>query len=84
MSEPKQQVVTLAWLREHFPDKAAEVEALLAQQPGGGLQAAGDLKVKVGIRMRLEKFDGDYAPGQRPVEVIESHDTIEQTIGGMQ
>lgn len=82
MSEPKQHVVTLAWLRAHFPDKAAEVEALLAQRAGGAA-AAGDLKVKVGIRMRLEKFDGDCAPGKRPVEVIESHDTIEQPIGDM-
>lgn len=34
------------------------------------------MPITVTVRTRLEKFDGDAVPGQRPVEVIETEETV--------
>lgn len=46
---------------------------LLAQGPKNLAQ---QLNIKVGIRMKLEKFEGDYHPGKKPFETIVSEDQI--------
>lgn len=53
-------------IRTSAPKQAAAIDDALA---------AG-LSVKIGIRYRLEKFDGEYKPGMEPVEVIDGHDNI--------
>lgn len=60
-------------IRAQMPDKAKAIDALIAAANG---QHNADLKIKVGIKYRLEKFDGDYEPGKKPVEVIEGVDEI--------
>jgi hypothetical protein len=67
----------LAVLREHWPEKAAEVDRLLAADPDR--VARGDIKLSIGVRYTLEKFDGDYQPGMEPVEVIEGEDVLAKT-----
>jgi hypothetical protein len=55
-------------LRTVWPEKAAEIERAIAQARAG--QSDG-VKVNVGIRFKLEKFEGEMSPGKAPVEVIE-------------
>lgn len=47
---------------------AAQVELLIAQAQAS---RSDGVNIKVGIRFRLEKFDGDRVEGAVPVEVIE-------------
>lgn len=61
-------------LRPHWPDAAAEIDALIADYEAGRRADLADVKVTIGTR--LEKFDGDIAPGKAPVEVIETVETI--------
>lgn len=35
-----------------------------------------NIGLTVTVRARLEKFDGDAVPGQPPVEVIETEETV--------
>lgn len=55
-------------LRPQWPEKAAEIEAAIADLEGGRRES---LKIEVGVKFRLEKYAGDYVPGAVPVEVIE-------------
>lgn len=55
-------------LRPYMPEKAAEIDALIAQMEGGKRDT---LNVSVGIAYRLEKYDGDYSPDKTPVETVE-------------
>lgn len=56
-------------LLERFPSSGAEIDSLLSRFGDG-------LNVSASIKMRLEKFDGDYTVGKAPVEVIETEDVI--------
>jgi hypothetical protein len=38
--------------------------------------AADAIGPTVTVRMKLAKFDGDYEPGNEPVEVIETEETM--------
>lgn len=55
-------------LRTLWPDKAAEIDRAIEDLIAGRRDG---LKVDVGIKYRLEKFDGEYEAGKVPVEVIE-------------
>ena len=74
MTLTPEQSAALAKLRDIWPDKAAEIEAILAAETDDVRRAS--LKIEIGVRYKLEKFDGDYAPGMVPVEVIEGSDTM--------
>lgn len=63
----------LAALRKLWPAKADEVERMLAAEPDLERRAA--IKINVSIKARLDKFDGEYEPGKRPVETIEIIDS---------
>lgn len=63
----------LKFLRQAWPSKAAEIERLLA---GSDPSVAAKMKISIGIRHKLEKFDGEWTPEKTPVEVIEGEDTI--------
>lgn len=62
-------------IRQALPDQAAAIDRLIAEVAAGTRPAEG-LNIKVGIKYRLEKFDGDYAPDKAPVEVIEGTDNL--------
>lgn len=70
---PKQQEA-LDFLRRVSPARAAEIEALLAAEPDKAKRDR--IPVTVTITGRLEKFDGEWAPGKQPVETIETTETI--------
>lgn len=57
-------------IRNVWPDKAAELDRLAAD---GNTDA---VKIKVGIKYKIEKFEGDYDPLKKPIEVIEGEDTL--------
>ena len=62
-------------LRSLWPEKAAEIDRLIAAvQAGEKTRAA--LKIKVGIRYKVEKFHGEYEPGKKPFEIIEGTDEL--------
>lgn len=50
------------------PDKAAAIEQALAEVDAGKRDLA---TIHVGVRYRLEKFDGEFSPGAVPAAVIE-------------
>jgi hypothetical protein len=58
-------------LRHVWPEKAAEIDKLIAEAEGGRRES---LSVSVGVKYRLEKYDGDFQPGMTPFEVIEGED----------
>ncbi|MER9355552.1 hypothetical protein NKI61_19980 [Mesorhizobium sp. M0514] len=55
-------------LRIFAPDKAAQIEAALAEVAAGKRDLA---TISVGIDFRLQKFEGEYQAGLAPVETIE-------------
>ena len=62
-------------LRSIWPEKASEIDRLIAAvQAGEKTRAA--LKIRVGIRYKVEKFHGEYEPGKQPFEVIEGQDNL--------
>ncbi len=64
-------------LRPIWPEKAAEIDRLVAECEAGKRDR---VNVSVGIRYRLEKFDGEIVPGKQPCEVIEGHDRIQEAM----
>jgi hypothetical protein len=58
-------------IRAQWPEKAAELDRLIEQASAGKRDG---VNLKVGIKYRLEKFEGDYQPGMKPFEVIEGED----------
>ena len=60
-------------IRGVWPAKAAEIDAAIAALEGGRREG---LTLEARFHFRLEKFDGDPAPGQAPVEVIEGEDRL--------
>lgn len=54
-------------IRTIWPEKAAEIERAIAAAE----RNKDAINVSVGVKFRLEKFEGDYAPGATPTEVIE-------------
>ena len=64
-------------LRALWPDKAAEIERCLAAEPDDLRRA--NIKIDIGLRYRLEKFEGEYSPGMVPVEVFEGSDITGET-----
>jgi len=55
-------------IRAHMPEKAAEIDKLIEEAQGGQRDR---VPVKVGIKYRIKKYDGDYDPSKVPVQVIE-------------
>lgn len=55
-------------IRPFWPEKAAEIDKAIAEAEAG--QRDG-LKVDVGIKYRVAKYEGEYAPNKTPIEVIE-------------
>jgi len=56
-------------LASHLPpERAAALERALGEVDAGKRDLA---SINVGVRYRLEKFDGDFRPGLAPAEVIE-------------
>lgn len=55
-------------IRDAWPEKAAEIDRLIIEAESGQRES---IKINVGVKYRLEKFDGEYAPGKMPVDVIE-------------
>lgn len=55
-------------IRPFWPEKADEIERAIVSAQSG--QRDG-VKVKVGIRYKLQKFDGEFIPGKTPIETIE-------------
>lgn len=64
----------LDFLKEAWPDKAAEFERVLASASSD--EARAQIKIDIGIKFRLDKFDGDYEPGKQPVETIIGEDNL--------
>lgn len=60
-------------IRDLWPDKAAEIDRVIAEAETGKRDG---VNVKVGIRFKLEKFEGEAAPGKAPYEVIEGRDNL--------
>jgi hypothetical protein len=60
-------------LRPIWPEKAAELDAAIAAIEGANRDG---LKVSGSIYIKLEKFDGEYHPGMKPVEVIETEEPL--------
>ena len=58
-------------IRHLWPDKAAEIDRLVAAAESGKCDG---VKVKVGVRFKLEKFEGEIVPGKQPYETIEGED----------
>lgn len=55
-------------IRVQWPEKAAEIDRLIIDAQSGRRE---HIEITVGVKYRLEKFDGEYQPGMTPVEVIE-------------
>jgi len=55
-------------IRPFWPEKAAEIDKAVIEAQSGQRES---LKISVGVKYRLEKFDGDYVPGKPPIEVLE-------------
>jgi hypothetical protein len=66
----------LDFLRTNWPDKAEEIERLLAAEPDQAKRDA--IPISVSIKRTVAKYEGEYQAGKDPVEVVS--DT--QTIGG--
>lgn len=62
-----------AMIENSDPGKAAEIRKAVADFEGGRREG---LNISVGIRYRLEKFDGEFVPGKTPVETIEGADIL--------
>lgn len=60
-------------LRVIAPEHAATIDRAVAELDAGKRDG---LKIDVNVAFRLEKFDGDYEPGMKPVEVIEHTESI--------
>ncbi len=58
-------------IRGAYPEKAAEVEAAIAQSEA---EKKDGVNISVGIGFRLEKFHGAPKAGDKPYEVIEGSD----------
>jgi uncharacterized membrane protein (UPF0127 family) len=55
-------------IRLLHPDKAAEIDRAILEAQSGQRES---LKINVGVKYRLEKYDGDYDPAKQPVDIIE-------------
>lgn len=55
-------------IRPFWPEKAAEIDAAIIAAQSGHRDG---LKINVGIKYRVEKYDGEFAPGKTPIETIE-------------
>ena len=55
-------------IRNVWPEKAAEIDKIVAEAEGGQRES---LSISVGVKYRLEKFEGNYQPGMTPIEIIE-------------
>jgi hypothetical protein len=58
-------------IRSAWPQKAAEIDRLVAEYDAGHRDSVG---VRAGIAFKLEKFHGPIEPGKQPYEVIEGRD----------
>lgn len=59
-------------IRAHWPEKAVQIDALIAAAEAEG--KSDGLKITGSIKLKLEKFDGEYEPRKQPIEVIETED----------
>jgi hypothetical protein len=55
-------------LRLSWPEKAAEIDRAILDVQSGRRET---LKLSVGVKFRLEKYQGEYKPGATPTEIIE-------------
>jgi len=55
-------------IRTAAPGLAEKIDRAILEAQSGRRES---LNVDVGVKYRLEKFDGEYQPGMTPVEVIE-------------
>lgn len=55
-------------IRNTWPEKAAEIDRLIIEAQSGNRET---LKISVGVKYRLEKFEGDYHGCKKPIEIID-------------
>lgn len=55
-------------IRHIWPEKANEIDIAIENAKSG--QRDG-IKINVAIKYRVEKFDGEFKPGNKPIDVIE-------------
>ena len=69
---PEQAKAYADQIRQSQPEVAKMIDNAVLQAGRQG----DSVPINISIAMRLEKFDGDYTPGQQPVEVIETVDIL--------
>ena len=60
-------------IRPIWPEKAAEIDKAIKDLASGKRDG---LKIDIGMRCKLEKFDGEFSPGMVPTEIIETNENL--------
>ncbi|AHB50319.1 hypothetical protein W911_14310 [Hyphomicrobium nitrativorans NL23] len=55
-------------LRPYIPEKAREIDQLVSDLQGNKRET---VEISVGVKYRIEKYEGDYSPEKTPVETVE-------------